>query len=354
MTRLRAWVILLPLALLPAACGESLDDAIAKAEVGSVTMDRSARQDVIDALRAGLEKANETPAAVRAKAAAWLGYLLVRHGRPDEARDLLENFEATAEQLVAAGDPVSALRGLGALGGAFVALQQDFDAPAPLRRALAIAAEHGLDAHPVVIAPMIDTALLTFLPGVGDDDSETPSEAAAAAEGILRQAEAIARIAGGPDDPRLGSIDHLRAFLVQGKAAAVGLSADARGGLVRTTAEHLVRALARLPPDHPDRVSAAKFLAELAAGACIIDEVETLSQEAVDVARTIYGDKAEKTFLARSAYGEMLMHLGALTRGRQMILDARTVRYGDGARTLQDPLKLYRDNSPGGCIDPPQ
>lgn len=79
--------------------------------------------------------------------------------------------------------------------------------------------------------------------------------------------------------------------------------------------------------------------------------MERRSRDAVEVAEEIYGDTAERTFRVRSVYGELLMAMGDVTRGRQIILDARAVRYGEAADELQEPATRY---DPLGCIDPPQ
>lgn len=346
--RIRYVAVFLALAWLP-ACGESFDDAIARAESGAVTMDRRERQTVIDTLRKGLEEQEELSVAAKGRATAWLGHLLVRHGQYEAAQAVLSDFGATADQLVAAGDPVSAVRGLGALGAALVGVRRDFDAVAPLDRAATVAAAHDLGTHPVVIEVRSEMAFLTIVPGVVAHD--TRGAAIAAAEELLTQGAEIAQAEGGEDDPRLGRIDFVRAnLLAYGTEADTGLDDAARRAVNADILAHLERARARLGDDHPTQVPVLEWLAQEAAGRCDTRSVKRLSQEAIAVAEEIYGDTAERTFEARSAHGELLMAMGDMTRGRQIVLDARAARYGKAAGELQAPASPY---DPLGCIDPP-
>ena len=341
-------------ALVLAACGEPLEDAIARAEAGYVSMDRDARQSTIDDLKAALASDAEITTEDRGRATAWLGALLVRHGQWEEARTVLTDFGAAADQLIAAGDPVSAVRGLGALGNALTGLQLDFDAGPPLQRALAVAREQNLMTDPVVIDPLIEMAWLTYLPGVGGNEGSTRAEAKTAAEAMLKQAEAIARTVGGSDDPRLGAMDLIRANILVVAPLDPGLSPEAFDALAQEAANLLEAALFLLPADHPYRVGAAAFLAEIAAGFCEAEEVDRRSRDAVNTARIIYGDNASRTFRARQALGDLLMQLGEVTRGRQIILDARKAHYADGGENLQNPTDSYDDGTTRRCIDPPR
>ena len=201
-------------AVLLAACGAPLENAIARAEAGYVSMDRDARQSVIDDLKAALDSEAEITTEDRGRATAWLGALLVRHGRWEEARALLTDFGATADHLIAAGDSGSAVRGLGALGGALVSLQLDFDAGPPLQRALAVARGHNLMTDPVVIDPLIEMAWLTYLPGVGGNEGSTRAEATTAAEAMLNKPRRLRAPTGARLTPGLGPwISFARTFL---------------------------------------------------------------------------------------------------------------------------------------------
>jgi hypothetical protein len=264
-------------AVLLAACGETPEDAIERAEAGYVSMDRDARQSVIDDLQEALDSEADITSAERGRATAWLGLLLVRHGRWEDARTLLADFDATADQLLAAGDPVPVVRGLGALGGALVGLQRDFDAGPPLIRALEIAEDRKLMTDLVVIDPLIEMAWLTYLPGIGDKKGRTRSEAKAAAEAMLAQAEVIAHADGGTDDPRLGIIDLIRANILVGAPLDPGLSPETLDSLARDAATLLELGLSRLPSDHPSRVAALVMLAELNLGVCDVESMERLS-----------------------------------------------------------------------------
>lgn len=336
-------------AVLLAACGAPLENAIARAEAGYVSMDRDARQSVIDDLKAALNSEAEITTEDRGRATAWLGALLVRHGRWEEARALLTDFDATADHLIAAGDPGSAVRGLGALGGALVSLQLDFDAGPPLQRALAVARGHNLMTDPVVIDPLIEMAWLTYLPGVGGNEGSTRAEATTAAEAMLKQVEAIARTDGGSDDPRLGAMDLIRANFLVRAPLHPGLSPESLDSLARDAAILLGVALSRLPSDHPSRIPSLVMLAELNLGVCDVESMERFSQEAVEVAKTIYGDTARGTYRVRSKYGEMVRYAGGDTRGRQMILDARKIHFEDGGTRLQDPSEW--EVTSYGCIE---
>ena len=353
----RLWLVALLAvgAVLLAACSEPLEDAIARAEAGYVSMDRDARQLTIDDLKGALDSDAEITTEDRGRAAAWLGVLLVRHGRWEEARALLTDFDATADQLIAAGDPGSAVRGLGALGNTLVGLQLDFDAGRPLQRALAVARERNLMTDPVVIDALVEMAWLTYLPGVGGNERATRAEATTAAEAMLGQAAAIVRTDGTPDDPRLGTIDLIRANVLVVGPLDPKLSPEAFDDFALDAAVLLEAALTRLPADHPHRVGAAAFLAEIAAGFCEAEEVDRWSLDAVNTAQIIYGNKAQRTFRAREAHGGLLMQLGDVTRGRQIILDARKVHYADGGENLQDPANSYEnDDTIRRCIDPPR
>jgi hypothetical protein len=349
MRRLRLMVVLGVGAVLLSACGEALEGAIADAETGYVSMDRDARQAVIDALQEVLDGDADLAAADRGRATAWLGVLLVRHGQLEAAVSRLAGFEEVADELVAADDPVSAVRGLGALGSALVGLQLDLNAEPPLQRALALAKEESLMRHPALFDTMTEMAWLTYLPGVGGNDGDTHAEATSAAEAILEQAAAIARANGGPDDPRLGTVDLMRANLLRSQSLDPALSPEALSTLAQNVEKSLVAALSRLPLDHPDRVPALEMLAELRLGYCEVESMELLSQEAVEVAKTIYGDTAKRTYRARTTYGDMVRYAGDDARGRQMILDARKVHYEDGGEGLQDPSEW--EVTSYGCIE---
>jgi len=337
-------------AVLLSACGEPLEDAIERAEAGYVSMDRDARQATIDDLKDALDgDAGVTPED-RGRATAWLGMLLVRHDRAEEARALLADFDATADQLIAAGDPISAVRGLGVLGGALARSNRDFDAQAPLQRALATAQEANLMTHPVVFEAMIQMAWLAYLPGVGGNEESGRADHDRSHDDVgASRSDCADRRA--PGDFRLGRIDAFRAYLLREQFSDPGESTDVAQEAVKL----LVAALSRLPSDHPGRVGAATFLAEIAVGFCEGEVVDRWSRDAVNTAQIIYGDKAERTFQTREAHGDLLMQLGDVSRGREIILDARKVHYADGGETLQDPADLYQDDGTlRRCIDPPR
>lgn len=210
--RIRYVAVFLALAWLP-ACGDSFDDAIARAESGAVTMDRRERQTVIDALRKGLEEQDELSAAAKGRATAWLGHLLVRHGQFEAAQTVLSDFGATADHLVAAGDPVSAVRGLGALGASLSSLGRDYDVGEPLRRAVTIAVQQSLMSDPVVIEALLESAFLVLILRHGEKGPGTLAEAMAVAERLLDSAEEVVLAHGGQGDPRFGHIYFLQAVM---------------------------------------------------------------------------------------------------------------------------------------------
>jgi hypothetical protein len=318
-----------------AACGSPLEDAIAQAEADGATPVRAEREIMIDALRTALADPDGGSLVVRAEARAWLGHLLVRHGRRDEARETLSNFEALADDLVVAEKAAAAVRGLTAYGTVLWLAGLDFEAPAPVDRAISIARDHLTDRDPLLVAALVLRAR-NYLTLSAYDDARTLLDDVAT---------------------RLTHPERYPAFLVAEALMLHKPITDPRtekGELDRLISIHiglLDEARRLYAGDHPSRLLPITMLGEWWARSCALDAMHARYKEAVAFAEIVYGPRSNKVFDVVEEYGLALMGVGLETQGREMVLDARKWRYGAGAENLAEPTALLFEVP---CVDPPQ
>lgn len=322
-------------AVLLAACSDPLEDAIARAEADGATPGRVERGAIIDALRGALAEPGASGPEIEATANAWLGRLLVRHGRHEEARDVLAGFDASVDGLIEAEQTAAVVRGLTAYGTTLWLAGVDFEAPAPVDRAIAIARDHLAGNDPLLVAALLQRARIHITFREGD-------EAAILLEEI---GTLVPNRAGDPE------IILAHALLLQGPLNDVRTKGAA---LDETIADYvgLLEAASRLfADDHPQRMLAMRLRGEVHARRCELDAVDTLFEEAVAFSKVIYGPRSNTTFQVIEEYGMTLMSVGLTIRGQQMIRDARAWRYGASAKGLAEPDIVLFDVP---CVDPPQ